>query len=426
MTSFIAANLTEKRLFRLSNRLILWVLVIISGALFVSAQSVLPRFMTLVFLLVLVILYARFSLFTVAAILVFLPYVGMVSQIVTNESYGVLELSIIPNNEQLLSYCLFIYLVSSLFWISQTLYIKDEQALLKLADFKTTLLGAQFSIVVALLSAVVAFPSAPFTRGFISGEHAALLPGNAWNHLSIVGILFALPKWRQSRLVRYGTYAVAVWFLCHFERVDIVGFFIGISIIIYQRSTSKRKFVYALRILAFVFIFVLLMAFIGEWRNNENITLSGLLHKLFIQNTACDVAYIFNLAAQYFNNGGLLHGSTYISYPYGLIPLLDAPISTVSVLSKNNFYPGGEYYFCEPIINFGLLGVLIVTNLEFAVLRLIVSSKTIWRYYIYVFVLMTQFRIIWYGRSYIETGLFIFVPIMYWITHRVLSSKKIK
>ena len=73
-------------------------------------------------------------------------------------------------------------------------------------------------------------------------------------------------------------------------------------------------------------------------------------------------------------------------------------------------------------MNFGLSGILLFILLEFIILMIIFkinNGYSICAYYVIVF---SVFRIVWYGISYVETTLIIYVPFIL-IMNNILKKR---
>lgn len=388
---------------------------------FITFDSISFRFADILLVVTLNIIVCKFSLFSLFSVILFMPVVSMYFQVQTGKSYGLLEISTYELHYQLMFLCIFACLLILLLYTNNTSILDHEKQVLKFHDSRESLLGAYFCATLAICSAIVAFPSLPFTRGFST---SSLLPGNAWNHLAIVGLMFSFEKAKKSKYIRFCFVFVIIWFISHFERVDIISFILGLVLVLLVRNNIRVRIKTVIRYCIFILLALIAMVYIGEVRaGNSSISFFDLLRKLVVQNTATDVAYVFNLSAEYYEHFQLLHGETYISYLYSIFPTLDSPITVPNIIKTISFSPGGEYYISEPLINFGIAGVVLIFIVELLVVSLIIRRHTPYCFYVYLFILCTQFRIIWYGRSFIETALIYFIPICYFVTHKIFSRK---
>ncbi len=172
--------------------------------------------------------------------------------------------------------------------------------------------------------------------------------------------------------------------------------------------------------LAIIFV---TMIYVGDLRTgSENVSFANLMKKVFVQSTASDVAYVFNSAIDYSKNSDLLMGKTYLTYIVKAIPLLDYPLRTDKILLEEYSTPGGDFFLDEPLMNFGVVGIIIYPLIELGIYYLILKKKTDYRFFLWIFLIATTFRTSWYGLLYIEKGIIYFIPIMYLI--KIMFNKR--
>lgn len=169
------------------------------------------------------------------------------------------------------------------------------------------------------------------------------------------------------------------------------------------------------------------MIFIGELRvnNTQNLTMMNIVKKVFVQNTAADIGYVFNASVDYSENQELLMGKTYLTYLIKLVPFVDSNVRAGKILNDNYATPGGEFILSEPLINFGMFGAIVFQLIEFGAYTIILSKNNRYRFFLYSFLMITVFRTSWYGWMYIEKAVVYFIPIIYWIT-KILNNTENK
>ncbi|NRS82860.1 hypothetical protein BD780_000085 [Clostridium tetanomorphum] len=267
--------------------------------------------------------------------------------------------------------------------------------------------------IIGIIFAYIAFPQMPFTFNS-NTRFSALLPGNGWNHFSIVALLFAMPGLRKNRIVQFSYLFVCSWFLMHYERVDILGLIIAILLIYVVKTSKNIKLSTVLKVGIIVTLIFIILSYVGERRTgNVSFGISDVLAKLVSQNTASDIGYVYNSSCDFVKNDNLLYGKTYLTYIEGLIPLVDTPYRAGLIIKNLYNTPGGEFILTEPLINFGMLGVIIIPNIYLFIFKIILKKRTVLRYNLYIFLIVTAFRYLWYGFSYIETAVIWFIPLLY-------------
>lgn len=364
----------------------------------------------------------RLSIISLCSIVTNYVVINVYAYDISGIAYGILgltKISFVP----MLRYML-IWNLSLLFWGYATRFTEKEKEMLSYDKFNP---GKNFSILcsaIAILSILIAFPSIPFV--FVANNRFnGLLPGNAWNHLSIVALLFMLPNITKYKfvLVTYGF--VFFWFLSHYERVDVLGVIVVLGFIYLAKNHNKKNELKKIVKIAVVGLAAFVMlSFLGESRMGSSLTFSNIFKKLVTQNTASDVGYMYDLAIRYVNEHSLLNGITYIRYFLKFIPGVDLSyLESTNILAQYYAVPGGSFILNEPLMNFGLMGVVIIPNLLISMIYMVLRKKSNLRYMIYIFLLATPFRYLWYGIEYIETGIVIFIPIIY-ILYKITKKGK--
>lgn len=363
-----------------------------------------------------ILIKARMSFFSVKIILCNYILIATFFEYNFNTSYGLLhkENNLYFNEMNGLIY---IYNIIMLLILINSKIVDLEKKQLK-NNFEIPKMAEYFFGIIAVISTLIALPSMPFQEEY--DRFNALLPGNAWNHIAIVSLIFLIPNIRSSKFVKIIFGFVIFWFLSHYERVDIIGLIILLIIILYNQKNSKVKFknIFMLIIIGLLILFT--MNFVGEQRSgNSEISFTNLVRKVFIQNTACDVAYVFNSAIDYIYTNDLLLGSSYKTYLIKAIPFLNFDESTDLLLQKKYNTAGGDFFLDEPLMNFGVLGVLIYPFVEVLIYYCILKKQTKYRFFLWAFLIMAVFRTTWYGLYYIEKGIIYFIPIMYFILYYI-------
>lgn len=367
---------------------------------------------------------AKFSYFTMKIVIINYVLIAVFFQYTTGKSYGILEHSSISLHYMEMNILILIYNIITYLWINYTNILEKENELLK-SNIYIGRISIIFCCLVAITTSIIAFPGIPFDKKYVINRFSGLLPGSAWNHITMVTLLFLLPSFKKSNITK-ATYAFVIfWFLSHYERVDIIGLLLFCIVYVLARKKSIKAKNYI--IIGLVGSIILLtMVYIGEARvkNDKSITIKDVFKKTLIQNTATDIGYVFNTSIEFVKNEELLKGKTYSTYILKLIPLIDSKWTCEKILNKEYMAPGGEFILSEPIMNFGFIGAIIFQLIEFGIYTVILSKKTKYRFFVYSFLMMTVFRTTWYGWVYIEKAIVYFIPIMYIITKYIDEFEK--
>lgn len=373
-------------------------------------------FFTNIVMLILILIKAKFSYFSMKTLVINYILFAVFFQYNTGESYGILEVSTIELNYFLINFLILLYNIISYIWICCLNVLINEKELLN-DNFEIGKLSTYFCCLLAIVTAIIAFPGMPFNENYVSNRFVGLLQGNAWNHISIVCLLFVLPNFKKNHFVKFTYLFVIFWFISHYERVDIIGLlFFCFVYILARKKKIKLKTYIIFGIIALVCVFT--MVYMGEKRagNEEYVNISSIIRKTLVQNTASDIGYVFNTSIDFYKNEDLLLGKSYITYIIKLLPFTDSDVRVGNILNEKYNTPGGEFILSEPLMNFGIIGVIVFQIIEYSIYTLILSKKNKYRFFLYSFLMMTVFRTCWYGWIYIEKAVVYFIPVIYIIT----------
>lgn len=268
----------------------------------------------------------------------------------------------------------------------------------------------------AMVFTVIRYPTLP---GFQeTARYTSLLPGNAWNLVSLVCLYLCLPYLKKP-MVLFSYIFVLLWCLTHAERVDVIGELLIIVLLFWHRKPfSMKRFFW---LLLFGLAGFAIFAAIGYGRaglsQNASAGFASLFRSIALQSTVCDIAHNYNIAVAHFHDYGLLGGQTYINYIVKIIPSLSY-MDMGEILNERYGHPGGCYFLAEPLCNFGVMGVALFPVLQVLVLRYFFLGKhRITDLYSLLFI-STCFRTEWYGLRYIETAVIYIIPIVYYIVKK--------
>ncbi len=371
-------------------------------------------FLLNILLCVFIIYKCRFSYITLKTIILNYILSPIFIKYNFNQAYGILQSSNIELHFFEINAILVIYnCITSLIMIN-TNFLKKEKVLLELKP-EINKIFADFSGIMAILFAVIALPSLPFIKFDEAIRFKALLPGNAWNHLTIIFLIFAYPKFKENNIVKVSYIFCIFWFLAHYERVDILGIIILLGLLFITNVDIKTDMKRILKICFIGLCLFAMMIGIGELRDNK--TKINIIEKILMQNTASDLGYVFNASVDMNLNKENLNGKSYIAYLVEAIPLLQSKDRIELIIQSKYNTPGGCYLLSEPLVNFGIMGVIIFELIENLILYGILSIKSDIKFFIYCYVIAASFRICWYGLIYIEMGILYFIPIIYLLKH---------
>lgn len=380
---------------------------------------------------ILIVLVNKASLITLVSLCLNLLLVPLSIQYYTGSSYGILSLNQVPLlMDKVITY-LFIY-DTCLYLLSLVFnFQKYEKKLMAQPFLQDNNLSIQFRNLVALAFAFVAFP-----RGFgeaVNGERFnMLLPGKAWNQLAIVALIFNLPYLKKHRSVQLTYLLTIFWFLSHGERADVAGLLAGIVFYWLMQQTKgslSKHFMKNLLVISTGFIFVALLGYVGYVRiYHVSPNLVTLLKSLATTATITDVGYLYNAAINYSVSFGTIHGQIFKANILSAIPFFDQSTGFTSYINTVYPNPGGEPLLAEPLMDFGTRGLFLISIYDYICFSIPLLFKKRFFKYEFLVLLCSVPRIVWYGRSYVYTSLFFFVPFLYLVSvflNRTQLTKKL-
>lgn len=392
------------------NIMLVFCLFIVS--LFLCKDNIYVLFLIDMFLLFLIVYKAQFSLITIWAIVPNYTLMCVFYYYVTDIAYG--KLAFI-HNLQYNKMCelLILYNCVLVLFTYFSSFLDYEKGIYE-KDVKIDNISANICALLAVVMAYIAFPSFNFTFDN-TNRFNALLPGHFWNHFSVILLIFSVGNLKKSRLVRICYCVVIMWFLLHSERVDILGLILFLLI----RYCSKKKYQFSLKTMSIVscvcIAIFLLFIYIGNIRAGEQfvVSTSGFMQSFFTQSTASDLGHVFNGTLEYVDQKGLLYGKTYITYLQGIIPILEQPLRAGHIIESYYHTAGGEFILTEPYMNFSFLGIVIIIPIYVCMVLKIIRKNSMYNRIVFYFLTVAAIRYLWYGLTYIETGIIYLIPLTY-------------
>lgn len=381
-------------------------------SIFLCKDNVYVLFLVDMFLLFLIVYKAQFSLITIWAIVPNYTLMCVFYYYVTDIAYG--KLAFI-HKLQYNKFCelLILYNCVLVLFTYFSSFLDYEKEIYE-KDVKIDNISANICALLAVVMAYISFPSFNFIFDN-SNRFNALLPGHFWNHFSVILLIFSVGNFKKSRLVRICYCVVIMWFLLHSERVDILGLILFLLI----RYCSKKKYQFSLKTMSIVscvcIAIFLLFIYIGNIRAGEQfvVSTSGFMQSFFTQSTASDLGHVFNGTLEYVDQKGLLYGKTYITYLQGIIPMLEQPLRAGHIIESYYHTAGGEFILTEPYLNFGFLGIVIIIPIYVCMVLKIIRKNSMYNRIVFYFLTVAAIRYLWYGLTYIETGIIYLIPLTY-------------
>ena len=388
--------------------------------IFAINNAMFPLFLINLFVFFLIVFKAKYSIFSLKTLICFYVLIPIFFQQYTGKSLGSLELAISVNHMKLetinINMIIYIYLIANYFFITNTdILLKEKKIISKISDLDTP-----YPFFFGLMAIVLIFVYYP--PSFLSnGERFFhLLPGNFWNHLSIIFLIFLLPTIKKNHFYILPWIFVIGWCFLKKERVDAIGLLILLLIsLLFMKIISKR--------ICFIILifFVIFLAIMGITRIGNGFSSFGdFIYGIVVQSTSADIAYVLNISIRYTKDYGFLSGQSYYNYLYELLPIGTSNFDASSILNTSYGHPGGIHLLSEPYMNFGYFGVVLYSILECFFLKWLFERKHNIVIIYYCYFVVASFRYCWYGLRYLETGIIYLIPLTYLLYKLLYNSKK--
>lgn len=359
-----------------------------------------------IFLFFMIVIRAQFSIMSLWTLISNYMLINVYYVYKTGMGYG--NLQRLTNIYMFdIAFALLIFNIILVGWAYLSRFLYDENKVLT-CDIPISKVTARILAGLAIIMSFIAFPNLGF--GFADTRFQALLPGHFWNHFSVVFLIFATAKIKESRFVKLCLIIVTVWFLSHGERVDMIGLY---SYLLIKYCVIKK---YHFNVKSIVKLFLpctlafLLLIYIGGVREGYTFSADKLISSVFSQGTASDIGHVFNGTIDYVKKNGLLYGKTFITYIQGMFPFLNQPFRAGAIIADYYKTAGGEFFLTEPMLNYGYLGIIVLVNLYIGFIYKINKKNTKYGRIVSWFLTATAFRYLWYGLTYIQTALVYLIP----------------
>lgn len=394
---------------------ILGTLIAIAFCIFVPMITTYKLPIILNMILVFLIIYRNgWSIISIVVICSNVIVLPILVQYYMGQSYGLLQLNLVPIHVgQILSF-LFLYNISMFMGSIIFKITENEKYTIKLlhGSIVSSQASILFNNVIAIVFTLVAFPR--FSLGTTVNDAVRfdmLLPGHSWNQLAIVALIFNMP-FLKINSVRATYIFCASWFLLNGERADITGLILGIVIyhlIINDKSGWKKK----LPLVVTGLLVGYLLLKVGNMRIGSGSNGKPWWWNVLTFSTASDVGYLLNATFDLIDHGFYTNGLTLLSNIFQILPFSTTTTDFPSVISQYYANPGGEPIISAGVLDFGLWGPIISAAIDLIIIRICLIFKTKFFAFEYLILLCSVPRIAWYGRNFVFSAVFFFIPFVY-------------
>lgn len=398
--------------------IILFILFLILTVIAIVIQSGTFSFLVAIIQLCMVIIKARFSFFSFFAVLLnycllenFLEYSGI-------PTYGILSLGSVDIYFYELCYCCYIlnFILFIISYFTNTILNEKKIYLMKINISKN---AVNIILIMAVVITIMIFPSLPhfdMENRFNTG----ILPFTGWSCIPFFFLAVGILSKKQKPLVFMCSGFVILWYITHGERVDVMG--LVVYLLLFYFNSKERNIKQIIKVFVIIFIFLMLLIYIGGIRDGNFLSLPDIFVKLLIQPTACDVTNVFNVAVDNLYSNNSFRGLTYLSYLVNCIPGLDDPYSFQVMIGNRYRSAGGGIFFAEPVANYGFIFCGFVCIIYFCLVAWLIKKHRKYECFIYIELCLSIFRSAWYGLNYPIVTILYFVPFVL-VLDRIMSGK---
>ncbi len=413
--------------------LLIYIILLFCGVAVCLTAEPIPAFIFMTLIFMLIFIRAGFSFFTAIAFIMLFSYL----QLVIYKENGVSTSGFLYRvgkdlpfylSEMTVSFVSFF--LCELFFIWFTKLVGKETALYQNGHLMSASTAYLF-MAAAITLVIMLFPSFPSFKLDAAARRTQGITGT-YGFLLLALCLAALTidaSYRHKPLIA-GYAFIIFWVFGHAERVEVLGFVIYylIKLLNHYSSGKGKKYLFDIRkvgIILMVAAIFLLGTWVGMVRlSDEHYSLSDVIYKLVVQGTCGDVLHVFDCSIDMAKKGNLLHGYTYVDYFLQLIPGMNSKYQVSIAIADYYETNGGAFFFTEPMMNFGIVGIILSNIGFFLAMRLMLDRPTELKAYMWIPIVIEIFRITWYGRSAWILACFIEMPLVYFGVRQVLKCKR--
>ena len=333
----------------------------------------------------------------------------------------------IPVYYQELYICTIYFFLIELLIFSVSNVLDTEKEIYK---FKI-MMSNKIAIILALTSLILiilAYPTIPVLSADLLRDKG-IIPSSLIVPIALVILATTIDFIKKNKLIMMIWIIENVWILFHGDRVIVFGLAIYVILkylnIDFKKSISWISTFFnkkSLLIIGGGVVLVVIGIRIHTTRmgNLYEFDLSNLINSILKQGTAADVVHCFNCATNMWKTGNTINGYTYMQYLVNWIPFLEDPYAPSLILMKKYNTLGGGLFFCEPMMNNGIIGTFVYSTLFLLLITWIYSKKTLYRSFLAIPLTILIFRFTWYASlaGYISMSAYV-IPFLYFVIKKV-------
>ena len=192
-----------------------------------------------------------------------------------------------------------------------------------------------------------------------------------------------------------------------------------------QYNSSDLKSILLNRRVLIAFILLLAIAALSikiqttRMGDTYHMSITELFYSLLKQGTACDIVHAFNCSVDMWKSGNSVNGYSYLYYLYNLLPSADLNTYSAVTLVQNYSTMGGGLFFCEPMMNGGIILCLAHTIVFVLLVCWAFDGVSVYHQYVIIPFCVLIFRFAWYATcAGLVKMLLYYVPVVYFISKK--------
>lgn len=332
----------------------------------------------------------------------------------------------VPIYYQELYICTIYFFLIEILIFSISNVLDNERAIYKTKIIISNKIAVIFSLM-SLFLIILAYPTIPLLSADLSRDQG-IISSSLIVPIALVMLSITIDHVKNSKLILAVWIIENIWVLFHGDRVIVFGLAIYVILKYLNNGSEKniswfRTFFNKKMMLA-ILGGVLLISMgiriqITRMGSSYQFSISSLINSILKQGTAADVVHCFNCATNMWKTGNTTNGFTYMQYIVNWIPFLEDPYAPARILMKRYNTLGGGLFFCEPMMNNGIVGTYVYSTLFLMLLVWIYNRRTLYRAFLVIPFVILIFRFAWYASlAGCITMVAYVIPFLYFISRK--------
>lgn len=286
---------------------------------------------------------------------------------------------------------------------------------------------AHVYIIIAFLLVLLAYPSMPKLSADLLRDEG-ILPSSLVVPISLLLLGVTYDYFKKSVFFKILTVLTLFWIMFHGDRVIVLGYVVYFFLRFMndgRYNFSNLKSILLNRRVLIAFILLLAIAALSikiqttRMGDTYHMSITELFYSLLKQGTACDIVHAFNCSVDMWKRGNSVNGYSYLYYLYNLLPSADLNTYSAVTLVQNYSTMGGGLFFCEPMMNGGIILCFAHTIVFVLLVCWAFDGVSVYHQYVIIPFCILIFRFAWYATcAGLVKMLLYYVPVVYFISKK--------